>query len=185
MHVVAFCLLLGFHTFKTRGEEEWHKEINFNYSSEARILATPKLLVSIKKKKSIIPQLFYHLLFSSHGNLPRDWKLDKHQHPKIPLGFLVTQWWRIYLPVQENMSSSLVWEDPTCCGATKPTSCNSWAQVLQLLKSSLAERALQQEKPLQWEARAPQLESSPHSMQLEKSPCSNENPAQPKSIKIN
>ena len=30
--------------------------------------------------------------------------------------------------------------------------------------------ALQQEKPLQWEARALQLESNPHSLQLEKSP---------------
>ena len=33
-------------------------------------------------------------------------------------------------------------------------------------------RALQQEKPPQGKARAPQLESSSHSPQLEKSPCS-------------
>ena len=36
------------------------------------------------------------------------------------------------------------------------------------------------EKPVQWEARGPQLESSPRSSQLEKSPLSNQDPAQPK-----
>ena len=40
--------------------------------------------------------------------------------------------------------------------------------------------APQQEKPPQWEACAPWLESGPHSPQLEKSPHSNEDPAQPK-----
>ena len=39
-----------------------------------------------------------------------------------------------------------------------------------------------QEKPLQWEACALQLESSLHLPQLEKSPHSNEYPAQPKII---
>ena len=42
-------------------------------------------------------------------------------------------------------------------------------------------RAVQQEKPPQCEAQAPQLESSPHLLQLEKSPCGNKDPAQPKS----
>ena len=37
--------------------------------------------------------------------------------------------------------------------------------------------APQQEKPLQWEASALQLESSPHSLQLEKSLHCNEDPA--------
>ena len=40
--------------------------------------------------------------------------------------------------------------------------------------------ASQQETPLQWEARTPQLASSPCSLQLEKSPHSDENPTQPK-----
>ena len=44
---------------------------------------------------------------------------------------------------------------------------------------------LQQEKPLQWEARVPQLESSPHLLQPEKNPCSNKDPAQPKIKSIN
>ena len=41
-------------------------------------------------------------------------------------------------------------------------------------------RAVQQEKPLQWDARAPQLESSPHSPQLEEEPTQQQDPAQPK-----
>ena len=36
------------------------------------------------------------------------------------------------------------------------------------------------EKPLQWEAHTPQLESSTHSLQLKKNLCSNKDPAQPK-----
>ena len=40
----------------------------------------------------------------------------------------------------------------------------------------------QQEQPSQCEARAPQPESSPHAQQLDKSPHSNEDSAQPKTI---
>ena len=32
---------------------------------------------------------------------------------------LVVQWLRIYLPMQETQVQSLIWEDPTCHGATK------------------------------------------------------------------
>ena len=42
----------------------------------------------------------------------------------------------------------------------------------------------QQEKPPQWEAHVPQRESSPCSGPLEKSPSSNEDPAQPKINKL-
>ena len=33
---------------------------------------------------------------------------------------LVAQWLRIHLPMQGTQVRSLVWEDPTCSGATKP-----------------------------------------------------------------
>ena len=100
----------------------------------------------------------------------------------------------------EMQVSSLIQEDPTCSGATKPMShnyctCalelgsrNCWAHVLRAC-------ALQQEKTLQWEVCTPQLESSPHLLQLEqssfsllqleKSPCSSKDPAQPKVNKWN
>ena len=41
--------------------------------------------------------------------------------------FLVAQWLRICLPMQGTRVRALVWEDPTCCGATRPMSHNYWA----------------------------------------------------------
>ena len=37
---------------------------------------------------------------------------------------LVMQWWRICLPMQGTRVRALVWEDPTCHGATRPVSHN-------------------------------------------------------------
>ena len=78
---------------------------------------------------------------------------------------------------------SLVQEDPTCRGATtplghhywacavEPGSRNYWAGGQQLVKPSRRRAgAQQQEKPLQWEACAPQPEGSPCCLQLEKIP---------------
>ena len=42
-------------------------------------------------------------------------------------GFLVAQWLRICLLMQETRVRALVWEDPTCRGATRPVSHNYWA----------------------------------------------------------
>ena len=47
---------------------------------------------------------------------------------------LVAQWFRIRLPMQDTRVRALVWEDPTCRGATKPVRHNYWARVPQLLK---------------------------------------------------
>ena len=89
---------------------------------------------------------------------------------------LVAQWLRIHLPMQGTWVRALVQEDTTCCGATKPVrhnywacapqpmSHNYWARMPQLLSLHAATTeahtpracAPQQEKPLQWEARAPQ-----------------------------
>ena len=95
---------------------------------------------------------------------------------------LVAQWLRIHLPMQGTQVQSLVWEDPTCCGATKPMSHNYWARTPQLLKPTSSRArvpqllslhaatteacapracALQQEKPLQWEASALQWRGVP------------------------
>ena len=70
--------------------------------------------------------------------------------------------------MQETWVWSLIWEDPTCHRATKPTepvlgSCSYWAHAPQLLKPAcLRACALQQEKPKQWATHTVQLESSPH-----------------------
>jgi len=67
---------------------------------------------------------------------------------------------------------SLLWEDSTCLRATKPTRRNYWTQPQSLCS--------EQEKPLQWEAHIPQLESSPCSLQLEKAQDSNKDPVHAK-----
>ena len=46
----------------------------------------------------------------------------------------MVQWWRILLAMQGTHVWSLVWEDPTCRGATKSVYHNYWAHKLQLLK---------------------------------------------------
>ena len=100
--------------------------------------------------------------------------LTLFQFKKWMRASLVVQWLRIRLPMQGTQVQSLVWEDPTCRGATKPmhhnhwactlepASHNYWARVPQILKSALLEPVLrQQEKPLQWEAWAPQRRVAP------------------------
>ena len=75
--------------------------------------------------------------------------------------FPVVQWLGTHLARLGTPVWSLVWENPTHCGATKPISPNYWAHVLPLLTSvCLVFCTPQQEKPPQWEARTPR-----------KSPC--------------
>ena len=89
---------------------------------------------------------------------------------------------RVHLPLQ-GTHWSLVREDSTCCGKTKPMRHNYWARLLQLLKSAHSKTfALQHKKPPQWEAPAPQPDSSLHSPQLEKA-CAHQ--WWPRAVKIN
>ena len=95
----------------------------------------------------------------------------------IPMGInmnscgpsLVAQWLRIHLPTQGAQVWSLVQEDPTCCGATKPVATTTEAHVLQLLKPVRLEPVLHNKRSHhKWEARAPQRRVAPRSLQLEK-----------------
>ena len=86
----------------------------------------------------------------------------------------------MYLPMQETQVRSLIQEDSTCCGTTKPGPQNHQACALEPESHNHwcppgLESALRQEKSSQWEAHAPQLE---------KSLWSNKDPAQPKINKI-
>ena len=75
--------------------------------------------------------------------------------------------------MQGTRVQALVWEDPTCRGATKPMRHNYWAHVS-------GARALQQEKPPQWEAGAPQQRVAPAHHNSRKPTRSNEDPMKPK-----
>ena len=44
---------------------------------------------------------------------------------------LVAQWLRSCLPMQGTWVRALVWEDPTCCEATKPMHHNYWGCALE------------------------------------------------------
>ena len=87
---------------------------------------------------------------------------------------LVAQWERIGLTMQETQVWSLIWEDPTHYGATKPMCPNFWAcrnpGATPLKPLHPRAHALQQEKLLSWEPHIEQPDSSPCLRQLEKSP---------------
>ena len=80
---------------------------------------------------------------------------------------LVVQWLRIRLPTQGTQVQSLVYKDSTCCGGTKPLCHNYWARV-PATEPTHARAWAPQDKPPQWEAHTPHLESSPHSLPVEK-----------------
>ena len=78
---------------------------------------------------------------------------------------LVAQSLRVRLPIQGTRVRALVRENSTCRGATKPVHHNYWACALEPASHNYWARmprahALQQEKPPQWEARAPKLEKA-------------------------
>ena len=53
------------------------------------------------------------------------YKEEVQMTQKICMGAsLVAQWLRVCLPMQGTRVQALVWEDPTCHGATKPVSHN-------------------------------------------------------------
>ena len=84
----------------------------------------------------------------------------------------VAQWLRICLPMQGTRVRALVWEDPTCHGATGPVSHNYWA-------CASGACAPQQERPRWWEARAPRWRVAPTCHNWRKPSHRNEDPTQP------
>ena len=74
--------------------------------------------------------------------------LGPHQNHQTSM---MVQWLRICLPMKGTWDRFLVWEYSTCQGATQPVCHDHWSPCSRAY-------ALQQEKPLQWETHAPQLE---------------------------
>ena len=107
---------------------------------------------------------------------------------------LVLQGIRINLPMQGTRVWSLVWEDPTCLGATRPLSHNYlslWSRAREPLLLSpygaIAEARVPgacapQEKTPQWEALTLQLESSLCAPQLEKAHTQQQRPSTTKTM---
>ena len=72
-------------------------------------------------------------------------RLTMQTHKDRTQASLVAQWIRIRLPMQETQVRSLVREDPTCRGATKPVRHNYWACALEPVLRS--KRSHRNEKP--------------------------------------
>ena len=64
---------------------------------------------------------------------------------------VVVQWLRIRLPMQGTRVRALVWEDPTCRGATKPMRHNYWACALETASHNYWAREPQLLKPVRLE----------------------------------
>ena len=58
---------------------------------------------------------------NSHNSIAKKKNLIKNEQRGASL---VAQWLRICLPMQGTWVRALVWEDPTCRGATRPVSHN-------------------------------------------------------------
>ena len=92
---------------------------------------------------------------------------------------LVVQWMRICLPVQGTLVWSLVWEDFTYHGATKPVRHNYWARALRPSGRNSWAHVLQLLKPVCPRAHAVQQRVAP-TCNWRKAACSNEDSEQPK-----
>ena len=102
---------------------------------------------------------------------------------------LVAKCLRIHLPMQGTRIQSLVREDTTCHRSAKPMCHNYWACALEPERHNYwaqarRARAPLQEKPLQWEAHAPQRRVAPSCRNYRKPARSNKDPMQPKIYKL-
>ena len=141
---------------------------------------TPKEQVTKEKILFKCTSLNHNVVNQLYFNIKWEVFFKMHFAESESWGFPDGSMWRIHLPVQGTRVGSLVWEDPTCCRTAKsmhhnyracglePGSHNYWAYTQQLKPMHPGACAQQQEKPLQWEAHGVQLDSSPHSTQLEK-----------------
>ena len=139
---------------------------------KSRKQRTPQLPLgdSHRTQHSKGSQFIRHLLHSTaYRTMISRQQFGKFWYKCFPRASLVGQWLRIRLPMQGTRVWALVREDPTCRRATGPVSHNYWAWEPQLLSlcatttETHAPRdcALQQEKPLQWEACTPQRRVAP------------------------
>ena len=102
-------------TNKSTGPDSSTGEFYQTFKEES----TPILLKLAKKsEKGTLPNSFYE------ANITLIPKPKTPQKNKITGASLVAQWLRICLPIQGTRVRALVWEDPTCRGATRPVTHN-------------------------------------------------------------
>ena len=106
-------------TQKTPNSQSNPEEENQSWRNQAPGLET--ILQSYSNQDSMVLAQKQKYRSVEQDRKPR----DKPMHKKgSPWASLVAQWLRICLPMQGTRVRALVWEDPTCRGATRPVSHN-------------------------------------------------------------
>ena len=93
-----------------------------------------------------------------HASRPENQNIKKKKRIRASL---VAQRLRIHLPIQETGVRSLIHEDPTCQGATKPMPHNYWASAPEPGSHKYCAHVLQRLKPAHPRACTPQQEKPP------------------------
>ena len=115
-------------------------------------LRTPEILLFPSRLPPALLAFRFHISAGSYVSSCPSNPLRSSKHNSG--ASLVAQWLEIRLPMQGTRVRALVWEDPTCRGAAGPASHSYWACA----SGACAPR---QERPRQWEARAPRWRVAP------------------------
>ena len=142
------------------------KKKSFNWMNQQLTLSAKTIKLKRKQRgKFSWPQIWQWIL-------RYDEKHNKNESRTSP----VEQWLRIRLPMQGTQVRALVWEDPTCCGATNPVRHNYRACTLELESHNYWSPCTESACSATREATAVRslctaTKSSPRSPQLEKAPA--------------
>ena len=92
-------------------------ETDLTLSGNEYVIETCLFPFKAKRKKKILEQQVIH---SQENGVREDMNLSQRSKRLVFGTSLVAQWLRIHLPMWGIRVQALVWEDPTCRGATKP-----------------------------------------------------------------
>ena len=92
---------------------------------------SPRTLIRKRKTDPDIQKMVWHSQLGLHvlllKTIAQNTSIRDGGSITLRRASLVVQWLRICLPMQGTWVRALVWEDPTCHGATGPMSHNYWA----------------------------------------------------------
>ena len=139
-----------------------------------------KFMVFIYKRVRLLPwQSNKELIWPPNVSNNRKLNTWSKHFRDLPCG----PWLRICLPVEGTQVLSLIHEDPTCCRANKLVCRNYWARAA--TNEACVPRSSTTREVTAVRGPCIATKSSPCSLQMDKSPCNCEDPAQSKIMLIN